>query len=160
MNENSENNNSKEKASQEDLFNLIQDIQSKLNTNETKEEQEQTATSKIYNQNNNNINNINNNDDKNNSTNFLQNLNLSSLLGMFSKNNQETNNSIDPNMILKIQRVITSLNKEDPKKDLLISLKPFLRKSRQDKLGEYLNIITILDALSALNDKEGSDDNV
>lgn len=149
------NNSSKEKVSPDDLYNLIQDIQSKLNiTEENTTKLEHTSEKEIK------------NDEKtvnsNNNLNFLQNLDLSSLLNILGQKKQEDNNSfnIDPNMILKLQRIITSINKDDPRKDLLISLKPFLRKSRQDKLSEYLNIMTILNALSAFNDKEGSDNNV
>ena len=54
-----------------------------------------------------------------------------------------------------------SLKKIDnnPKKNLLLSLKPFLRKSRQDKLNEYITMLTLIDAFEAFSSK-GSDDNV
>lgn len=149
------NNSSKEKVSPDDLYNLIQDIQSKLNITEEN-------TTKVEHTNEKELKNNEKTVNDNNNLNFLQNLDLSSLLNILGQKKQEDNNSfnIDPNMILKLQRIITSINKDDPRKDLLISLKPFLRKSRQDKLSEYLNIMTILNALSAFNDKEGSDNNV
>jgi hypothetical protein len=51
------------------------------------------------------------------------------------------------------------MNTNDPKKNLLLSLKPFLRKSRQDKIGEYVTILTVLNALKIF-EKKGSDENV
>ena len=51
------------------------------------------------------------------------------------------------------------MNTNDPKRNLLISLKPFLRKSRQDKLNEYITILGIIKVLGIF-DKKGSDDNV
>ena len=52
--------------------------------------------------------------------------------------------------------IISNFNKNDPKKDLLKSLKPFLRKSRQDKIGEYINILSIINAIDIFGSK-GSD---
>ena len=67
--------------------------------------------------------------------------------------------NLDPKLFSKIQQIVISIGKKDPKKDLLISLKPFLRKSRQDKISEYITILTIIKAFEAFNDK-GSDKNV
>lgn len=159
MDNNNNLNTSDEKMSPDDLYNLIQDIQSKLNNEsnekcDTDTKEKEIGNKKIENNNTNNFD-------------FLQNINLSGLLNMFTSNKEtngnkkELNNlNIDPNMVLKLQRVISSINKEDPRKDLLLSLKPFLRKSRQDKLNEYLNIMTILKAISEFSDKEGSDNDV
>lgn len=105
---------------------------------------------------------------------LLQNLDMSKLSGIlsaFSGNKETTQNTstktetadggfnlgdIDPNMILKFQRIISTMTKPDEKKNLLISLKPFLRKSRQDKLSEYITILTIINAFDLFKGK-GSD---
>ena len=51
---------------------------------------------------------------------------------------------------------MSALNSNTPQKDLLISLKPFLRKSRQDKMGDYLTILSIISVLESFKNK-GSD---
>ena len=48
------------------------------------------------------------------------------------------------------------MNNSNPQKDLLLSLKPFLRKSRQNKINEYLTILSLISLLDSFKDK-GSD---
>ena len=43
-----------------------------------------------------------------------------------------------------------------PQKDLLLSLKPFLRKSRQEKIGDYMTILSVISILESFKNK-GSD---
>ena len=153
MNENSNTQN------QETLFDLIQSIQSKMDT------KNEDITIKQ------NSNNFINNEDNDKTTNkekfyfssILNNFDLSNILNMFNQNNtnntQSNNfnlNNLDPNTLLKFQKIISNFNKNDPKKDLLKSLKPFLRKSRQDKIGEYINILSIINAIDIFGSK-GSD---
>mgnify|MGYP004663987605 CR=1 FL=1 len=82
-----------------------------------------------------------------------------SSLNSGSENSDFNLGNLDPKLFSKIQQIVISIGKKDPKKDLLISLKPFLRKSRQDKISEYITILTIIKAFEAFNDK-GSDKNV
>ena len=69
--------------------------------------------------------------------------------GVFSNfssdsSNSSANNNIDINTILKIKSIIDTLNKkDDPNSNLLYSLKPYLRKSKQEKLDQYANILKI-----------------
>ena len=84
------------------------------------------------------------------------------MLGSLNSGNENADfnlGNLDPKLFSKIQQIVISIGKKDPKKDLLISLKPFLRKSRQDKISEYITILTIIKAFEAFNDK-GSDKNV
>lgn len=131
----------------EALSNLIQSIQSKMNSENIQNVAEETK-------------------EEQNNTNILNNLDLVSILNTFSGNSsnqvnteQNTSSSFDPSLMLKIQKIMSSVTKEDPKKNLLLSLKPFLRKSRQDKLNEYISMLTIANALEIFSDK-GSDKNV
>lgn len=64
--------------------------------------------------------------------------------------------STDPSIFLKIQQIMSALNSKSPQKDFLISLKPFLRKSRQDKMGDYLTILSVISVLESFKNK-GSD---
>ncbi len=68
-----------------------------------------------------------------------------------SSNNNNNNSSSDFNFssldfetIMKIKSIMETLNsKDDPKSNLLYSLKPYLRKSKQDKLDQYANLLKI-----------------
>lgn len=88
--------------------------------------------------------------------------NLSSLLSNMnsaSNNNSSdasSNSSIDPNMLLKLSKIMSKMNSNSPQKELLLSLKPFLRQSRQNKMENYLTILNIISILESLKDK-GSD---
>lgn len=57
----------------------------------------------------------------------------------------DTGPQIDIETILKIKSIIEKLNqKDDPRSNLLHSLKPYLRESRQKKLDEYSNLLKIV----------------
>lgn len=155
--ENNDNIASKEIDKNEAISNLIQNIQSKLNNESF------TSTEKI------NAKDISSNDinQEDNTSNIKDsNFDISGVISLLSKLNNNNENSdsgfnfdsLDPKLFSKIQKIVISIGKKDPKKDLLISLKPFLRKSRQDKIGEYITILTIIKAFEAFNDK-GSDKN-
>lgn len=137
------------------LFELIQGIQSKLSEEKppnSKEEkinmdyiQETMFKNEQKKESKKETNNFNISD-------ILNSLNLSDLLG-------NNDSGFDINTIGKIQKILSSMNKDDPRKNLLISLKPFLRKSRQEKINEYLTYLTIGSALGIFDDK-GSGNNV
>jgi hypothetical protein len=161
------------------IFDLIQSIQSKLNIEQEEKsdniqnesnantETNDVNTSNIdYTYENNTMDN-NNNFDFSNIFSMLKDTDLSSLIGSFTKkneNNSSNENSefgfgdIDKNMLSRIQKLLFSMNKKDPKKNLLLSLKPFLRQSRQDKLGEYISILSVVNALDLFGSKGGDKD--
>ncbi len=61
-----------------------------------------------------------------------------------SNNNSKQSNEIDIETIMKIKDIMDSINnKNDKDTNLLYSLKPYLRKSRQDKIDQYANILKI-----------------
>lgn len=77
---------------------------------------------------------------------------LSSLLSSFSNNNNKNENSnaensnfnIDIGTILKMKSIIETMNKkDDPRANLLYSLKPYLRESRKSKLDQYVNLLNM-----------------
>lgn len=65
-----------------------------------------------------------------------------------SKNNTPPNesSSIDPEMILKIQKLLSLMNNNKNSKDeqLLQSLKPYMRPSRKDKIDQYIKLLHIM----------------
>lgn len=153
----------------QEILNLIQNIQSKLNmeNNSTNQDQINQETNDNFQNseiNNTQIPNNNNNTNNNNSTNnLLNNIDLGSILSMFgqntSNNNSSSSSGFDPSMLTKFQRIFNNINADNPKRTLLLSLKPFLRKNRQDKIGEYITMLTIADAIGIFN-RKGSDNNV
>ena len=152
--ESSNNITSKEKDNSEAISNLIQSIQAKLN-NENLSSNNENKTE--------DISSCDNDKETSNSNSSNSNFDISNIIGLLGKINNNENSgfnfdNLDPKLFSKISQIVVSLGKKDPKKDLLISLKPFLRKSRQDKIGEYITILTIIKAFEAFNDK-GSDEN-
>ena len=136
----------------EAIHNLIESIQTKLNNNEQVNQNEQSEYNNTQEPENSKQNNLDS---------LLNNNNIIQMLSNFSTGTKKENNTsgfgdIDPNMLFKIQKLISSMNEDDPKKNLLLSLKPFLRKSRQDKLNEYMTMLTVIKALEVFGSK-GSD---
>ena len=61
----------------------------------------------------------------------------------FSNNNQNSFN-LDANTILKMKSIMEKMNnKNDPRANLLYSLKPYLRDSKKNKLDQYVNMLNI-----------------
>lgn len=90
--------------------------------------------------------------------NYSQNNSQNSNQNTSSEGRQNTSNqssfdfsSIDMNTILKMKSVMEKMNnKNDPRANLLYSLKPYLREERKDKLDQYaslLNVAKIADLL-------------
>lgn len=60
-----------------------------------------------------------------------------------SSSNQ-SNNHIDFETILKMKSVMDKLNNSnDPRSNLLLSLKPYLKDSRKEKLDQYIQLLNI-----------------
>ena len=126
----------------EALFDLISNIQSKLDEKNLKENNTPTE-----------IHTTNNTTTTNNETNFNLNDIINNLTSSTeNKTNEESN--FDINNILKFQKILSSFNSEDPRKKLLLSLKPFLRESRQNKINEYITYLTIIKTLGIFDNKE------
>lgn len=122
------------------LNNLINSIQEKMGNGVENSDESKPDFSSLLNTLN--SNNSSSQNDSNNNNN--------------SEDNNNPFNSIDPSIFLKIQKIMSAINSNTPQKDLLISLKPFLRKSRQDKMGDYLTILSVISILESFKNK-GSD---
>ena len=119
--------------------------------------------SKLMNQNN--SNNINNNN-----TSAQNNMNSSNINDSHTDeyNNQSNSdfsnlnlNNLDMDTMMKITSALSQINnKNDPRANLLYSLKPYLRDSKKNKLDQYaqlLNITKIADIMK--NDKKENNSN-
>ncbi|MDF2866052.1 MAG: hypothetical protein K0R72_870 [Clostridia bacterium] len=137
------------------LFELIQGIQSKLSEEKPPSPKEEKNNIEYMQENFFKNEQKKESKKENNNFNISDVLNNLNLAGLFGSNES----GFDVNTMMKIQKILSSMSKDDPRKNLLISLKPFLRKSRQEKINEYLTYLTIGSALGIFDDK-GSGNNV
>ena len=90
--------------------------------------------------------------------------NLSSMLNSSTQNsnNHNSNNStsnlnFDMNTIMKMKSIMENMNnKNDPRANLLYSLKPYLRDSKKDKLDQYVNLLNVSKIAELMNNNPNS----
>lgn len=75
-----------------------------------------------------------------------------------NENNETTENSnpfsnIDFETIMKMKNIFDKVNtkKNDPRTNLLLSLKPYLKESRKDKVDKYIQFLNMSQVLESLN---------
>lgn len=73
-----------------------------------------------------------------------------------SFNNFDFSN-IDMATIMKIKNIMSKVNskKDDPRSNLLLSLKPYLKPSRKEKLDQYMKFINITSIMENFNEIGG-----
>ena len=74
--------------------------------------------------------------------------------------NTETNNpfgNIDIGTIMKMKSIMDKMNqkKDDPRSNLLLSLKPYLKPSRKQKVDQYIQLFSMTEILEAFNSTGG-----
>ena len=93
--------------------------------------------------NNENSNHSSNNNNNSNSTNNKYSKSSTNSNNSNSQGNFDFNN-IDIDTIMKINSAIKKMNnKNDPRSNLLYSLKPYLREEKQEKLDQYANLMNV-----------------
>ena len=99
----------------------------------------QNFSKMLSNQNSNNHTNTNNSQNINSSQNTIPNTQNNSNQSKFDFSN------IDPNTIMKLSSVIGKMKntKDDPRANLLNSLKPYLRDTKKEKLDNYINLLNV-----------------
>lgn len=89
-----------------------------------------------------------------NNLNNQSNSNTSSSNSNHNNENTKRDNNLNENIvdnfdfdtILKMKNIIDTLNKkDDPRANLLYSLKPYLRESKKKKLDQYVNLLKFTD---------------
>lgn len=103
---------------------------------------------------------MNNDTSSNVNPNQQTNQNSSQSSNQKSSNNAFDFSNIDMNTILKMKSVMEKMNnKNDPRSNLLYSLKPYLREGRKEKLDQYANLLNIAKIAELLknNNKENMD---
>ena len=76
-----------------------------------------------------------------------------------SSNTEQANpfSNIDMNTILKIKQVMEKMNqnKNDPRSNLLLSLKPYLKPSRKQKVDQYIQLLNMGSIMENFNPMGG-----
>lgn len=101
---------------------------------------------------------INKTSDNSNSSN---NHNTQANQNSFTSNaNSSSDFNLDIQTILKIKDIMGKMNQKNiPRNNLLNSLKPFLRKEKQEKLDEYIKYANLLNLLELFNSTGGEKNN-
>lgn len=78
----------------------------------------------------------------------------------FNSDNVNSNGSIpnfDINMLLKMKSIMDKLNnnKNDPRSNLLLSLKPYLKESRKNRVEQYIQFINMSKIIEVFNQNGG-----
>lgn len=95
--------------------------------------------------------------------------NLKNIVSNFTSNNSnDSNNNVNDNnnfdfsnidmaTIMKIKNVMSKMNskKDDPRSNLLLSLKPYLKPSRKEKLDQYMKFMNISSMMEVFNSMGG-----
>lgn len=86
---------------------------------------------------------------------------LFEMLNSFSNTNSKATSSasnpfanLDMGTVMRLSKILSSMNKEDPRKNLLLSLKPFLRNDRQKNVDTYIFVLGILNVLDSFNSED------
>lgn len=89
---------------------------------------------------------------------------LSNMLNMLGQNNTQnsssnnnSSSSIDIEMIMKMKTIMEKMNsnKDDPRANLLLSLKPYLKESRKEKVDQYAKLFTMSKVMELFNSTGG-----
>lgn len=76
-----------------------------------------------------------------------------------SSNTSSSIPNIDIEMLLKIKSIMDKVNnKNDPRTNLLLSLKPYLNDVRKEKLEQYIQFLNLSKAFEAFNSIGGDKD--
>lgn len=138
-----------------DLSDVISQIPPEMIQNFSSMMQNNASSEQNSNQNTNQNSNQSSKQNSNQNTNQNSNQNFFNNTGSFDFSN------IDMNTILKMKSVMEKMNnKNDPRSNLLHSLKPYLREGRKEKLDQYANLLNVAKIAELLkNDNKENKDN-
>jgi len=90
---------------------------------------------------------------------------LNNLGNMLNSNNQSNQNpgpngnfNLDANTIMKMKSIMDNMNnRNDPRANLLYSLKPYLRDGKKEKLDQYVNLLNVSKIADIMNQNNNND---
>jgi len=134
---------------------MLESVSKMLNNSNSNNSSNGNSNSNLNNNSNTSFQNSNNSN--NNTSNNFSNSNGSSGSTNFSGMDFS---SIDPATIMKITSALGKMNdKNDPRANLLYSLKPYLRDGKKDKLDQYVNLLNITKMADILKDNQKENNN-
>lgn len=133
----------------EDMSEIMQKITSMINNSNS-----ESANSDNQDNNSSDVSSNSNNFNEDAFKNILSNLNTPS---SNDSENNESNFNFDINTMLKIKNVMDKMNstKNDPRSNLLRSLKPYLNNDRKQKLDQYMQFLNISKIIESFNSDGG-----
>lgn len=126
------------------IFDIIQSLQEKL---QSFNNDDNVKTSSSFSNENNNYNNTYKDEKLGNQTDF-------NFGGVDSLGSILSNLNISPGTIMKFQRAFSALNQTDPRKNLLTSLKPFLRETRKKNIDTYITFLGVINAIGVFGNTD------
>lgn len=135
----------------EDMSEIIQKMTDMLNNSNIK-------------QSDNNQTNTPNNDVSSNSEKINEDT-LKNILNNFKASSEEQNSNnnnnfnFDINTMLKMKNIMDKMNSNsnDPRANLLLSLKPYLNNNRKEKLDQYMQFLNISKVIEVFQSEGGAD---
>ncbi len=91
---------------------------------------------------------------------------INNIMNMIKNNNRENSsetnsnstNNIDMETIMKLKSVLDKVNtRDDPRSNLLLSLKPYLKESRKSKVEQYIQLFNMTKVLDIFNNMSGGE---
>lgn len=147
----------------EDMSDMIKNLSSMLNGKEMPEDIKNIISNiTSNNSNHNNTTNNSNPHTDNYSSNSQHDDDISSdFRSNNSSFNEKSTPDIDIGMILKMKQIMDSMksNKDDPRANLLLSLKPYLKNSRQEKVDQYIKLFNMSKVFEVINPLGGDTKN-
>ena len=91
---------------------------------------------------------------------------INNIMNMIKNNNKNTSSenvsntatNIDIETIMKLKTILEKINtKDDPRSNLLLSLKPYLKESRKNKVEQYIQLFNMTKILDIFNNMSGGE---
>lgn len=96
----------------------------------------------------------------NNLGNMLNSSNQSNANSSQQTTQQQGNFNLDINTIMKMKSIMENMNnKNDPRANLLYSLKPYLRDNKKEKLDQYVNLLNVSKIAELMNNNPPTNNN-
>lgn len=151
----------------EDMSDIFQKMNDMLKNNQIPEDVKNMLNQFASGSSNSSSNNSSHNIDSNSSSNFSNGNDTSSpnepegysRETSSADNNQPEISNFDIGTMLKMKSIIDSMNKQqnDPRANLLRSLKPYLKNSRKEKVDQYIKLFSMGKVFEMINPLGGGD---
>ena len=70
-----------------------------------------------------------------------------------AKSSGEASPTLSPEMLAKITRIMSAMNRRDSRTDLIAALKPMLSKDKQKRADDAMQLIKLIDLLPLINEE-------